>query len=496
VGRVIKLPGGRRIAYDELTDEQRVQVDAWLNDVWLPLVERNPLEAFEAHSDAQEEFLRAETRTIVALAGNQFGKTTSLVVKALAQQVPKALLPERLHPFKRFDGAVQGRIVVPGHSLVEGNMLPAFRQWCPRAALKAGSFEKAWSSSKNTLSFADGGFIDFLTYETDLDKFGGVQRHYVAYDEPPPRHIRDEGLARIMRFGGFEMMAFTPVKANVGWLRRDIFKKRESPDITLVRGSIHDNQTLDPEARKYFLESLPSDLWRRAREFGDFVDVGGLIYESFDRAVVKEPWPIEQVQQWDTVVGIDPGIRNCGITWTGFDRDNVAHVFAERLIQDGTPADYQREIALENARWGLKDVAYVVDPAARQRNQTNAQTVMSMLAEHGIYAAPGQNDVEAGIQQIRERIQHDRFKVSPACVHLRDEADDYAAEETEDGSFKVIKGNDHVLDSLRYGCMTRPWFAALEAKAPERMLGWQPGHAPPSSQMQPQPAVGPMGFMS
>jgi phage terminase large subunit-like protein len=60
------------------------------------------------------------------------------------------------------------------------------------------------------LRFNDGSYIDFLTYETDLDKFGGPQRHFLGYDEPPPRDIRDEGLVRLTRFGGFEMFAMTP----------------------------------------------------------------------------------------------------------------------------------------------------------------------------------------------------------------------------------------------------------------------------------------------
>lgn len=494
--RIIKLPGGRRIFYDRLSDAERREVDDWLNDVWLPLLEANPLEGFEPNSEAQRTFLEARTKTIAAQAGNQFGKTTSLIVKGLAQQLPWELLPEHLHSFKRFDGAVQGRLVVPGFSLVEGNMLPALRQWCPRAALKGGSFEKAWSSSKNTLYFENGGFIDFLTYETDLDKFGGVQRHWVGYDEPPPRPIRDEGLARLMRFGGFEMFAFTPVKANVGWLKREIYKKRDSPDITLVRGSVRDNQHLDAATRDYFLNQLPNDLWRRAREFGDFVDVGGLIYDGFERAVVQEPFDPGFVQSLDVVVGIDNGVRNAGLVWVGFDTRGVAFVFDERLVQDGTPADYVKAINETNGKWGIKDPSYVIDPASRQRNQVNAETVQSELMRLGIFTENGQNNVEAGVQQVRGRLQADRLFISPVCRGLRDEADDYAAEETEDGSFKVIKTNDHRLDALRYVCMSRPFYAELEAQAPQRTLGWQAGTAPDLSKLVPAASVPPLGSMS
>jgi hypothetical protein len=48
---------------------------------------------------------------------------------------------------------------------------------------------------------------------------------------------------------------------------------------------MHDNPLLDERTKQLALEAYGSDLWRRAREFGDFVDVGGLIYPDFDRCV-------------------------------------------------------------------------------------------------------------------------------------------------------------------------------------------------------------------
>jgi hypothetical protein len=58
----------------------------------------------------------------------------------------------------------------------------------PEAHPEDGSFDKSWKKQDKILRFNDGSFIDFLSYETDLDKFGGVQRHFLGYDEPPPGH--------------------------------------------------------------------------------------------------------------------------------------------------------------------------------------------------------------------------------------------------------------------------------------------------------------------
>ncbi len=500
MARIIKLPGRKLILHDDRgilerdgepsLELPREACDQFLVE-WAGLLERNPLEGFEPHPCPvcklhdnpaclehrvpQREFLAARTRTIAAQAGNQFGKTTSIVIKALCQVLPTSLLPKHLQPYKQFEGPVQGRIVVPSHKLVVQNMLPAFRQWAPREAFKGGNIDKGWSQQNDVLTFADGSFIDFLTYETDLDKFGGVQRHFVAYDEPPPQEIRDEGLKRIMRFGGFEMFAYTPLKSNTTWLKRDIYKRREDPDITLVRGSVHDNPTLDADSRTYMLERAKSGLWRRAAEFGDFVDMGGLIYENFERSVVEKPFTREFIQSLgDWVVGIDPGIRNAAFIWIGFDRNNVAYVFAEQLLQDATVNDYCEAMARENRRWGLKrdDVTYVVDPAARQRGQVNGVTVQSELLRLGYAAQSGQNDVEAGCLQALGRMQHKRLFISPACVGLRDAADEYASEERDDGKFVPIKnGREHPCDGMRYGLMARFWDAFVEDEAPARRLG-------------------------
>ncbi len=495
----------------------------------------NPLEFFEPHSVPQRLFFEARTDVVAAFAGNRFGKTTGLVVRAVIESVDGGLLPGRLRRFKRWPGPTFGRIVCPDFTATaQGVILPAFRKWVPVEAFRGGSFDRAWSKEYRQLHFENGSWVQVMTYEQDVDKFGGAALHWVGYDEPPPREIRDECLARLVDFGGYELFAMTPLKANTGWVRRDIYKRRESPEITVIRGSIHDNTTLDAKKKEFFLSSLPSDVWRAAREFGDFVDVGGLIYPDFERAVV-DPWPVGVVRSWDPLVSIDPGIRNAAFLWMGFDGDDTCHVFDEALLQDKSAADYAARIWVGNARWGISDELerrravryfrervtdpgerdrlcrlvdvprngeeplYVIDPASRSRAQVNAESVQSELARFEIFCLDGQNQVEAGISQVRTRIAHRRLLVSRDCVGLRDEADEYAAEDRPDGEFKPIKQNDHRLDALRYGCMARPYDPIFEERAPDRVLG-RPvfGSADPARELalEQVPDYGPLGPMS
>lgn len=471
------------------------------------LLRENPLQDFEPHSDSQRDFFEARTKVVAAFAGNRFGKTTSLVVRSLIDCVDRDCLPGRLRPYKSFDAPVHGWIVCPTTDKMYDSLIPAFQKWCPQAQLLggqwAGSKGGAWSKERRMITFRNGSTLSFKTYEQHESTLGGADLHFVGYDEPPPLRHREECATRLAGHdASYEMFAMTPLKTNTGWIRREIFKQREAPDITVIRGSMHDNPTLAKGTVEWLLNSVYSnDLWRRAREFGDFVDVGGLIYPDFDRCVLREPFPLDFIRSLDVVVGIDPGIRNCGLVWVGFDGELVAHVFHEELLQDRTAADYAKTIRDVNGRLGLRDVQYVIDPAAKQRAQANGMTVLSEINKAGIYPNLGQNDHELGFGQMRVRMQQARFRVSPECRLLRDQADDYAAKEPEEGRddshLEPIRGNDHLLDALRYAVMERFWDPVMESEAPKRQLGFEAGRAPDLRGFSfPGGSEAPMGAMS
>jgi phage terminase large subunit-like protein len=468
-------------------------------------VEKNPLLAFEPHpaNDGrrpQLEFIEASTRIVAAFAGNRFGKSTVLMACALRECLDRADLPPLLAATKRFDPPTDGWILVPTEDKIFDSFWPVIRKWCPPAALHGGNLDKAWNGARMILRFKNGSTISFKTYKQHESTLGGAALHFVGYDEPPPKTHREEGRIRLADYGGYEMFAMTPLATNTGYIRRAIWKQREAPNITVVKGSIHDNPTLNKEAVRDALGDL-SDVWRQAREFGDFVHVGGQIYPDFERCVVKEPFDLDFIRSLDVVVGIDPGIRNAGFAWVGFDKDLSAYVFNEGLLQDKEAHEYAAFIKSENSRLGLRNVAYVCDPAMRSRGQVTAETVMSALAKEGIYANSGQNSHEAGFDQLRTRMRLDRFHVDPRCVGMRDEADEYVSKPVEEGKddshFDPVGGNNHRMDALRYAVMERFWDPWMEDQAPLRTLGFDPSRALASEYMTPQSteAGHPLGSM-
>jgi hypothetical protein len=187
------------------------------------------------------------------------------------------------------------------------------------------------------------------------------------------------------------------------------------------------------------------------------------------------------------------------MVWVGFDKDNVAYVFDEVLLQDLTPVEYAEAIKRTNKKWGIRECIYVIDPASRQRAQVNSDTVQSELIRQGIPTQNGQNNFEAGYFQVKQRVEAGRLRVNPECRGLRAEADDYALEAREDGVIKPIKGNDHRLDALRYALMVRAWKPLEEMEAPRQQLGWIPDTYDPEwerEMLEFQSQSGPLGELS
>jgi hypothetical protein len=341
----------------------------------------------------QHEFLLAKTKTQAVFAGNRFGKTTALVVKCLIQHYPKDRLPDRLKPYRfvTHDRPVRGRLMCPSEDSLQGYVIPKVQEWVPQHLLLGKSWAKAYSKQHGVLHFADGGLLEFRTYKVDPATLVGADLDYVANDEPSPEPHAKENWWRLIDRNGKMIHALTPVNmtgGGIGWLYRDVYKKRDSEHITVIQGAIHDNAHLDAAEVKLTLESA-TEKEREAREFGRFVHMGGMVYDGGFEGVLmrRDPYDREEdrrfIQRLDVVVGMDPGLKNAAFTWVGFDADNRAYVFDEVLLQEKTPTDYANALRRTNAKWGIKDPLYVIDPSARNRSLTNAESVEALLQAQG-----------------------------------------------------------------------------------------------------------------
>lgn len=447
----------------EVSDEDRrllVELDESraLNPLWFynhPVLSSRPVHG------RQLEFHSLRVPVKAFLGGNRSGKTTAGIVDDLIQAVDVEVLPDHLRGFKRFTPPFHCRVIAPDFTeTMEGVIFEKFREWCPRSQFRGGSWGKAFDKVRRRLWFANGSWFSFMTFEQDLDKFGGAALHRVHYDEEPPELIRNESMMRLTDYGGDEIFTMTPL-LGMSWMFKQIYQpweKGKSEDTAIVVVDMDDNPWLDEAAKGRVLARYSAGE-RLARKSGRFVHFAGLVFDEFDEARhrVPEPDPSE-LPEVPVFCGIDPGIRHmAAVVWCYLDYEDRLVVFDELAARGDTIAEVCRQIHLRNARWGRTPVWYVIDPAARNKNQQTGRSDQMEYARHDLPVFPGQNSVTAGIHRVRERLETDRLLVAGNCTELMDEFQTYRwatpPRSENDAREKPIKRDDHLLDALRYVCM-------------------------------------------
>src|SRR4030095_13273821 len=176
------------------------------------------LYAYVPH-EKQRLFHQSTKHTKLYIGGNRSGKTTGGVTEDIFWAIGK-------HPFRKVpDTPTRGRVVaVDFIQGVEKIILPEFGRWVPPSYLINGSWEDSYNKQLRTLELTNGSFIEFMSYDQDLEKFSGTSRHYVHYDEEPPKHIFNECQARLIDTDGSCWLTMTPVEG-MTWVFEDLFDK-------------------------------------------------------------------------------------------------------------------------------------------------------------------------------------------------------------------------------------------------------------------------------
>lgn len=453
--------------------------------------------------------MAAGERIVLEAAGNRFGKTTANVVWAIIQHTPLELLPARLHEFKRprpaaYEGTpVAGRYIAPSEKSLLNIVIPNFQQWIPQEILRGKRWDKAYTDKYKVLHFADGGRLEFYTSEQDAAVMVGTSLDYVIFDEPTTAAIWGECWMRLTDRSGTARFGLTPVNmkgGGIGWLYRTIYKPGligdPFPGTTLVpkvlRGTIHDNPQLSDTDIAEALAIYDQDE-REARETGEFVAFGGLIYPGFKKFTTRRLDPNNNrdrtlVQQQATVVGIDPSYRRAALIWVAFNDQNQGLIYQVVYVKKTDPIKLHKAILAGNERWGLtQQPYYVMDPyAGGAQNMISGQavTMRSELAQLGIYThAPKVLDSQAivygGVLNIKRRMAEGSFAVADADTIDPEfwlEAEEYRTEDREDGVFQVVKEFDDAMDAMRYAFTTRPWYPRSPVE--ERHTAFGQGMAP------------------
>lgn len=434
--------------------------------------------------------------TRLYIGGNRSGKTVGGGTEAAYWLMKK-------HPYRKLplpEGPIRMRgVAVDFNYGVDMIMLPELVRWIPPSFLKKGSFEESYDSNHRLLTLANGSFIEFRSYEQDLEKFAGTSRHATWFDEEPPKHIYDECMARHVDTDGFTWITMTPVEG-MTWVYEGLYLPgiEGDEDIGVIEIETDENTHLSPEAIRRFNKGLDEDT-KKARNRGEFVAFGGRVYKMFNETDhVISPIDPSQLEGWEIYVSIDHGYNNpTAILW------HAVSPGARNIITFNEI--YEREVTVDvhaasyhdfNTKTLKREPDFTVgDPAMQQRNGVTGTSIVQEYADRGVFVAPANNDVLSGVNRVIQYMKVDspdlkphpvtgdlvgdcRWHVTANCTNTINELKKlrwktFTSRKMQFDNNKkeeIHKKDDHAADSLRYFFTFMPDLSPDEPTDPAEQL--------------------------
>lgn len=446
----------------------------------------------------------AKYHRILYIGGNRSGKSYG----AVAEDIIWMLHLRDDIP----DEPIRGRVVaVDLERGVNKIILPLFKILCPPKYLKGGSWEKAFSKKESTLYFADGGFIEFMSYEQSTEKFAGTSRHFIHFDEEPPKHIYNECLARLVDTNGKHWISMTPVEG-ITWIYEDIYEPGENAekrtflvepvgeeigpvwtaefedpqlgvaqDLAVIEVGMNENPHLSREAIARYLAGLDPDE-RRARSKGHFVQMAGKVFKSFSVETHTREMDFDaraaQRSGWQLYSSTDHGWNSpTAWLWHAVSPEGKIVTFAEHYANEMTIEEHAAKVHALEKSWGIdtEDIIRTGDPAMKQKSAISGQDILFEYAKHDIfiYVDSVPKDPAIGIGKMQQYFRlratgpadengkqnlEPMWIISRACVNFIRElknlrfksfkSKQIAAESNPQE--QVHKYNDHAFDSAKY----------------------------------------------
>ena len=391
------------------------------------------------------------------------------------------------HPYRRLPlgpgEACRGRIV--SVSFTEGVkeiIIPELKKWIVPSDLINGSWEDSYNANERKLTFANGAFCELMSYDQAVNKFAGTSRHFVHFDEEPPKAIFNECKLRLLDTGGSWWITMTPVEG-MTWIYKDVYKG-QMDNLLVIQISIDENPYVSTREKEVALSGLDENE-RKAREHGEFVQFTGLVYKSFDPNfhVIKHTpsdKEIGNMHRWTQYVSMDHGLSNPSAwLWHAVSPKGLVITYDELYRNEWLVDEYAREIHRRNGQEGRRSPdIYVGDPAIKQRNAETGHSIQTAYSLRGIPIVLGNNDVRIGVNQVNEYLRAGRWFITQNCVKLIEELQtvrwkDYeSAKKRYDNNAReeIHKKDDHAPDSARYFFSLMPNLRLPEQPIPEETM--------------------------
>lgn len=286
----------------------------------------NPLKYARQH-DKQKEASASDKAIRALFWGNRVGKT-----EWGGQETARYALNQ--HPKRIIDPPIEIWVCCPSFEVQEDTTQKKLLAYLPPSSIR--STEKLRGNILRRITLKDGTALVFKSYEQGREKFQGVGKRLIWFDEEPPSDIWEECIVR--QEAGVQLdiiMTMTPVNG-MTWVYDDIYLKTDNPDIFVSEASWEDNPFLLEAQKEQMLRVLKNDESVEVRKYGRFVSRVGLICNWWRREKHLHEYD-KFPPDWSYFEVLDGGWSDPA-AWLliAFDNDNSLHVidgFREAQLQ-------------------------------------------------------------------------------------------------------------------------------------------------------------------
>lgn len=313
-----------------------------------------------------------------------------------------------------------------------------------------------------TVKHSSGGFskLAFKSYEQGRKAFQGTEKHIVWLDEESNEGIRAECIMRLMTTGGLLIETFTPLKGLtkivVGYLgdgNLNESRVKVEGDKAFVMAGWDDVPHLGEREKKRMLAECEPHL-RESRSKGIPSLGAGAIYPVPEEDIKVKPFMIPEY--WPRAYGMDVGWKKTAAVWGAQDPDaGIWYLYSEHYRGQAEPSVHASAIKVRGD-W----IAGAIDTAARGRSQIDGENLLDLYVQQGLILHNADKAVEAGLHCVFELLSSGQLKVFSTLQNWFSEYRLYRRDENG----KIVKENDHLMDSTRYFCMSGRDLATTKPK--------------------------------